>query len=709
MKTYINSCSLDRLFLDPNNYRFIDNENYEHVTPDRIMDVRVQQNTLQMLLGKSRENVIDLINSFRTNGYVNLESVQVKAIDDCNYLVIEGNRRVATLKYLYEQYHAGVNIGAMELFDFQNVPITVISDSIRAQIVAMGINHIGGKKRWNPYNQAQMIYDLNTQYNMTIEEICNSLGVTKYLANKSLRTLALIRAYQESDYGDQFKSEMYSFFEEAIKSTAIKDWLDWDNESRISRNKRNEERLFSWFSKTEDDEEDEEGVLVPVVRNPIITKSSEIRDLSKFIDDDKALARMEDTRSVNDGFAISDAIGRSRIETAIDNINSEMKAMLNYAEYLKEDDLDKMNLIVRRFQKSRAESTRVTVTGKSSFLFEKDNTHFESVLIHQYRGIKELKVENLNRINIFVGFNNSGKTMLLEAIYLLTQMNNIRRCLDLEKFRSKILEDTSSKWLAGNMPELVSLEGVFNNKCYKSIFEKMPEESMDINKQGYITTLTNESFEEGGQRYEAKIQLYDDAEDKHYYNRIVALCPSLFTSPYFTNKDRLVYAHRRVVELGRMETLIDFMRKYIDGDLDSIRLVDSDDPVKFVVTKKGQETGLDLTKCGEGMQRVFEISLYLLSCASGCVFIDEIDSGIHKTLLDNYIAYISDLADMYDVQLFVSTHSKECVDAFVNNCMGQNMSAFRLERTNADEITIKYTHGVQLKTLVDNFDLDIRL
>lgn len=707
METNINFCSLEHLYLDPNNYRFIDDADYHLVDETRIMDERVQQNVRQMILGKSRDNVMDLLNSFRTNGYVNLETVQVRPLDADNYMVIEGNRRVATLKYLFDLYQTGADIGAMNDFDFSKVPINIISDSVRSQMVAMGISHISGKKRWNPYNQAQMIYDLQNKYNMSVEEIRLSLGATKNLVNRCLRTLALIRSYQNSDYGDQFRSDMYSFFEEVVKSPAIKDWLGWDNEFMRCINQRNEERLFSWFSLTDETEVNDDGELVPKTLSPIITKSVEIRDLAKFITDEKALRRMEETRSVNDGFAVSDAIGRSRIESAIDTINAEMKAMLNYAEYLKDDDLDKMTKVLRRFQNARIDNPSFTVNGSSLILFKNNERHFDSLLIKKYRGIENLEVSHLGKINLFVGFNNSGKTMLLEAIYLLTQMNNLRRCLDLEKFRSKLSEAMPSKWLVDSMTETIDIEGVFNGQHCLSHYEKMQEESMDLDKQGYLSTLTNESMIAGSQ-YESKLQLYEDMDDKHYYNKIVSLCPSMFTSPYHTNHGRLVAAHSRVVELGRMESLIGFMRDHIDNRLIGIRLVDSEEPVRFIVNTMDSEEGFDLTKYGEGMQRIFEISLYILSCAGGCVFIDELDSGIHTTLLNRYVKYLTDLAMKFNVQLFITTHSKECIDTFIEND-ATPITAFKLQRDDNLNITLRNIKGEELKRLIDNFDIDIRL
>lgn len=42
----------------------------------------------------------------------------------------------------------------------------------------------------------------------------------------------------------------------------------------------------------------------------------------------------------------------------------------------------------------------------------------ESINIKNYRGIQELNITNLKRINILVGNNNAGKTSLLEAIQI---------------------------------------------------------------------------------------------------------------------------------------------------------------------------------------------------------------------------------------------------------------------------------------------------
>ena len=49
--------------------------------------------------------------------------------------------------------------------------------------------------------------------------------------------------------------------------------------------------------------------------------------------------------------------------------------------------------------------------------------------IKNFRGVKDLELENLLTINIIVGDNNSGKTSILEAISLLENPDSVRNML----------------------------------------------------------------------------------------------------------------------------------------------------------------------------------------------------------------------------------------------------------------------------------------
>ena len=111
---------IDRLILDPNNYRFRDRPEYRPVEQANMADARVQQRTQNFILGKNNGNVKDLISSFTTNGFLDIDQIQVTQVGDY-FLVLEGNRRIATLKYLYDEFRKGNDVGRLTESDFKSV------------------------------------------------------------------------------------------------------------------------------------------------------------------------------------------------------------------------------------------------------------------------------------------------------------------------------------------------------------------------------------------------------------------------------------------------------------------------------------------------------------------------------------------------------------------------------------------------------------
>ena len=67
------------LFLDPNNYRIIDHERYSSVSSDEVLNSTVQNRTTGMILGENAENVKDLLASYRANGFLPVDQIQVRA------------------------------------------------------------------------------------------------------------------------------------------------------------------------------------------------------------------------------------------------------------------------------------------------------------------------------------------------------------------------------------------------------------------------------------------------------------------------------------------------------------------------------------------------------------------------------------------------------------------------------------------------------
>ena len=720
--------SIDDLILDPNNYRFIDKPEYRFVPEDQVDDTRVQQRTIGLITGKNQDNIKDLITSFKANGFLDIDQIQVKKAGN-KYLVLEGNRRVATLKYLWEEFKKGNDVGVLKEENFKKIHLVEITGEDPAQhLIAMGLHHISGKKRWDAVNEAQLIKDLIEKYNKTKDDICNELGITKQKLNRSLRTLSFIEQYKKSDYEDQFQANKFTIFETIINSLEMKKWLSWNDSSYKAENTENMEKLFSWMSEveeieeideTEGDEMEEmerdiyinkaEGERYISKKEPIITQYRQIRELAKFINDPAAVKRMEESRSITEAYSYSDAIGKTRLENALENISKEVQVAFNFGEHLENNDYEKIEALKLKLDRL-IPSNFVKVLGSSQqidVIYKKPQKHFTKLHINRYRKIQNLEITNLSKVNIFVGANNKGKTTVLEAFYLLSQLNNLNAFLELEKFRSKT-ENIDPVFIDKNFTEGINIVAIFDDSQYDIKLSKETINDNDFDKTGYISTIT-EIAQINKDTFENKIHLFSNKDSVlNSDDKIQKLCPATFTSPYRYNSELLKTAHSSLIESKDFDKVLRFIQENLDSSIEKIELVSINNLNRFMVTSTKNDKAIDITKYGEGLQRIFEIILLMIYSEGGIICIDEIDSAIHKSLLIKFTKFIQELADQYNVQVFLTTHSKECIDAFVENKYKNNeLTAFVLKEVD-NKIQYKYLNGSRLEELVDLIDIDIR-
>jgi AAA15 family ATPase/GTPase/predicted transcriptional regulator len=694
--------------LDANNYRFIDNKFYQFVPENEISDKRIQERTYNLLIGKNEENISDLITSFKSNGILKLDPIQVKELPDGNVVVIEGNRRTASLKYLYEQFLKGNDVGKLSEKDFKSIELVLISDESPVQhLITMGLHHISGKKKWNPVNQAQLIQDLRYKYGLTELEICNSLAINKHNLRRSLRILSLIERYKNSDYGDQFQTNMFSIFEEIIKNVKMKDWLQWNDHDMAPEDTMNEEKLFSWISREEIIERNEDGDEQEITLEPIITKSHEIRELSKFINEPKAVEQMEESRNITSGFALSDAVGESRLKNAMDTMQREVQTAFQFSEFMNDEEYAKVIKLRDKLDKLIPNNSSIDLTERNSKVYFNDVTnHFQSINIFKYRKLNDIEINKLNRVNIFAGGNNAGKTSVLELFYLFTRLNNFQSIIDLERFRGRFYKDFPTRWFDKIFVENIKIEAEFNlTQCSLSINKF--ETTENIEKSHYLNSIVSDA-NVNGDNFSSTIHLFDNKDPEFYYEKSQFLCQATFSSPYRYDGILLKKAHAKAVQEKYFDEIMTFIREKLDKSIDKIEMVSIDNESRFMVSSNQMNYAIDITKYGEGLQRVFEIALLMGYSKNGVICIDELDSAIHKNLLIEFTQFIQYLAKKFNVQVFLSTHSKECIDAFVeNNYPDDELTAFSLNETDG-KITCKYLEGNKLKQLVETINIDIR-
>ena len=705
---------LGSLYLDPNNYRFADHPDYRKVEADDVFNARVQKRTTTLVLGKNQANVRDLTASIKENGWLELDPILVERRRRGRYLVVEGNRRVATLKYLQQRYEENaIDLGKLSPNTFAALPV-VLHESAdeRQHLVMMGLHHISGKRRWPAVSRAMAIKRLHEQFDGDSDAVCNTLGISKREFNLSIRTLALVDAYRKSDYGDQFRSDQYNLFREALASPSVRKWLEWDDEQQTAQNGTNLDRLFNWLSsEQEDGETDGDGTGRPSRRDVVLATQGNIRELAQVIDDPEAVKRLDETRSLQEATLSSELLVKSEIDRAFAWFDRGIHNLMTRVSELTPSDLDRADKFVDQVQGlAYAHKRRLVVSERRPWepFNEFTNSQFASVRVPCYRRIDGLSLEDLRRVNLIVGANNAGKTSVLEAIHLLVHQNDETALWDAVRWRGR-LDEFDREWLADQIQPRIHVAGTFDDlpENVASLTIRRVNQPSDgvANQTSFITSLSIESCY-GGRAHSTDVALFADRQQTHFNGRNW-LCRSAFASPFWINRsETLELANKEALRAGTKRQVIDFIRERIDPDVVNIELADKHN--RFLVSHKRFEQAPDLSAFGDGLRRTFEIGLLFGLARGGVVLIDEFESAIHRSLLDWFTRFVQELARENNVQVFLTTHSKEALDAFItNNDKTEDIAAYALRRCPGG-VDVRRFDGDQLLLLHEAADFDLR-
>jgi predicted ATPase len=84
------------------------------------------------------------------------------------------------------------------------------------------------------------------------------------------------------------------------------------------------------------------------------------------------------------------------------------------------------------------------------------------------------------------------------------------------------------------------------------------------------------------------------------------------------------------------------------------------------------------------VSRILTLALHLAATQGGFLLIDEIENGLHWSVLPKVWHFLVDTARLFDVQVFATTHSKDCLEALADlhknhPSLAERISVHRLE------------------------------
>lgn len=284
---------LSRLLLDENNPRL----------PLETTDLS-QENLLRIF--DRNFNLFPIARSMVDNGYFEEEPLFVIQGPADKFIVVEGNRRLATLKFLTdaearrltlnpEKWNELAREGKTRNRDFSEVPSIVYNRKKKLEAI-LAFRHISAVLRWDSLQKARFINNIveGRKFNISFNKLSEDTGAAR---NTIQNLFVSYRAYlqaKERDFDVSNLEKDYSLFYTALSHTVIKRYVGIDTRRKNPAQLRNPVPP----SKMEN-----LGKIIELVHGgrgiiPVIRESRDISKLAEVMSNEKCASILERTRNL---------------------------------------------------------------------------------------------------------------------------------------------------------------------------------------------------------------------------------------------------------------------------------------------------------------------------------------------------------------------------------------------------------------------------
>lgn len=324
-----------------------------------------------------------------------------------------------------------------------------------------------------------------------------------------------------------------------------------------------------------------------------------------------------------------------------------------------------------------------------------------SLALSNYRGFQSLEIKRFAGVNLIGGVNNAGKTGLLEAIYLLLERNPQEILKQLPgnfRARSGINEDRYFwRWLAynGSADIVTTIRGNVGSFGDATAFWEASKSG--INRQG------QHLFSAAGRHFVSAA-----LNDEQLSNWPA---PEVFSPrPTLPVEDAQVYI-RATKKNSEAEERIEELLREIDDRVKRVRAFpdeDNNQPILHIGLQSGP--ALPAPQFGQGFNRLLRIYSAILAAEARVFLIDEMETGLHHSILPLFWKGLAALARREGVQIFATTHSREAIFTAHRVFAAEPSYDFayhRLERSGKGDI-VAMTYDQEALTGADEANFEVR-
>lgn len=342
-----------------------------------------------------------------------------------------------------------------------------------------------------------------------------------------------------------------------------------------------------------------------------------------------------------------------------------------------------------------------------------------SLHVSGFKLFRDITLPRLARLNLLVGENNSGKSCLLEAISLYAGQTPRTDIVQIASGRS---EQTLEPWDPIDLTE----EGTSIRHPVFDLFHRsgptftkefVVEQIGDANPlrvrclphrastdgAGVVTyaPVTGEDADSldielalrvyrGDKRFRLVTRRQLTPSSRVRTEKVLNRGVAFLRAIGFSNEQAASMWDAQVQGPGQ-DLVLDWLRM-LDPRIEDIAYVAGRGDIRVALLRLRGQGRIPLSSMGDGLTRMFHIALAAASAPSGVLLIDEFENGLHWTVQEKLWIALARAAREYSVQVFATTHSRDCIQGFtaaVQKGQPDDAAMYRLEREGEDVIALE--------------------
>jgi len=315
-----------------------------------------------------------------------------------------------------------------------------------------------------------------------------------------------------------------------------------------------------------------------------------------------------------------------------------------------------------------------------------------SLVIKNFRMLEDFTVSKLGRVNLIVGKNNSGKSTVLEALriyagnanqYLLEEIaesHDEKSSLSIEDIGYNNISFPFEDFFSGRQfpknsdTDIIIGESISSEKnlFIRYILNKrnniniIPRELNDLIAFDLVPPFESHEFLILKENITFVIRLEDYNSNSYFKN--LSDTPIDFKAAFIPTQfiaiDELEKEWKKIELIDDYENIIAKALQIIVPDFKRFAF-DGEKPNRWIKVKLANlPKPVPLKSLGDGMLRILQIAIKLVSAQGGFLLIDEFENGLHYSVQEKIWRLLFEMAKELDIQVFATTHSWDCIESF---------------------------------------------